>query len=197
MDKLGVKILERAGQMGFTESLAFDTRLLVPQKRIRGFCEENKCGDYNNNYMCPPYVGSLDEIKGQLEEFHWGILLRYSRSMEIKKGNREITESKVTFLNKILQLEEFVRGEGIEHMWGICGGSCGLCEPCHARLNVPCLYPDKARASLEALGIEVLDLLDELGLDNRFYPDKITWTGCILFDYKSQGTCTSEAYTIR
>ena len=182
MDKLGIKILERAGQMGFTESLAFDPGLLVPKQRTRDFCEEDKCGDYNNNYMCPPCVGSLEEIKGQLEEFHRGLLLRYSRSMEVKKGNKEITDSKAAFHNKILQLEEFMRGEGIEHMWGISGGSCGLCEPCHARLSEPCLYPDKAKASLEALGIDVLDLLDEFGLDNKFYPDKITWTGCILFD---------------
>ena len=58
-----------------------------------------------------------------------------------------------------------------------------VCDPCHARLSEPCLYPDKAEVSLEALGIDVLDLLDAFGLDNKFYPDKITWTGCILFDY--------------
>ncbi len=182
IDKLGIKILERARQMGFTASLAFDPRLLVPKQRIRSFCEEDKCGHYNNNYMCPPYVGSLEEIKGQLGEFQQGLLLRYSRSMKVEKGNKEIAESKLVFHNKILQLEEFMRGEGIERMWGISGGSCGLCEPCQARLGQPCLYLNKAKASLEALGIDVLALLDGLGLENKFYPDKITWTGCILFD---------------
>ena len=33
----------------------------------------------------------------------------------------------------------------------------------------------------EAAGLDVLSLLDKLGLDNNFYPDRITWTGCILF----------------
>ena len=42
------------------------------------------------------------------------------------------------------------------------------------------MYPDKARMSMEAIGIDVLGLEKELGLDNKFYDDKINWTGCIL-----------------
>ena len=62
------------------------------------------------------------------------------------------------------------------------GGSCGLCEPCHAKLGEPCAYPEKVRTTLEALGIDVMSLLGLLGLDSGFHPDKVTWTGCILFN---------------
>ena len=44
VDKLDVKILEKAGQMGFTTVLAFIPELLIPEQRIRDFCLENKCG---------------------------------------------------------------------------------------------------------------------------------------------------------
>ena len=181
VDKLDVKILEKAGQMGFTASLVFDARQLIPEQRIRDFCLENKCGHYQGNYMCPPFVGSIQEIQERLKDFRRGILLQYLISLEVKKGNKEIRESRVVFHNKILQLEKFLEDAGIENMWGISGGSCGLCEVCQAKLDEPCLYPDKAKTSLEALGIDVLTLLDKLGLDNKFYPDRITWTGCILF----------------
>ena len=187
MDRLDMKILERAGQIGFTEGLAFAHELLIPEQRIRDFCQENKCGHYLGNYMCPPYIGSIVEMKERLGEFHRGVLLQYSKSLEVKRGNKEVRESRVALHNKILEIEEFMRNEGIERMWGISGGSCALCDVCQAKLGEPCVYPDKAKTSLEALGVNVLALLHKLGLDNKFYPDKITWTGCILFEHSPPG----------
>jgi len=48
-------------------------------------------------------------------------------------------------------------------------------------MDEPCTYPDRARMSLEAIGIDVIKLLDKFGLDSEFHPDRITWTGCILY----------------
>ena len=78
-------------------------------------------------------------------------------------------------------MEEALKARGINPVWGMIGGNCGLCDICKARSNEPCLYPEKARMSLEAIAIDVMALLDKFGLDNKFYEDKITWTGCILY----------------
>ena len=181
MDEIIEMVTGRARQMGMEGGLEFAPALLVPEPRIRDFCLENKCGHYRNNYMCPPYVGSLDEMATRLGEFRRSVLLQYTRSLEVRKGNKEIRESKVDFHKKILQMEDLLRSRGLEQVWGMSGGSCGLCETCQAKVGEPCLYPEEARNSLEAAGIDVLSLLDKLGLDNKFYPDRITWTGCILF----------------
>ncbi len=131
--------------------------------------------------MCPPYVGSLGEIKAQLKKFHRCILLQYSKILDVRSDNKGLKQSKIDFHNKILRLEEFLRNKGVKHAWGMIGGSCELCKVCKAKLGEPCLYPDKARMSLESIAIDVMALLDKFGLDSKFHSDKITWTGCILF----------------
>lgn len=181
MDAMVNKVKEQAERLGMGTAVEFAPQLLAPETRIREFCLENKCGNYLGNYACPPYCGSLEEIDRRLRQFNRGILLRGTWHLEVIKGNREIRESRVEFHNRVLQLEEFLRARGVERMWGMSGGSCGLCEVCRAKLDEPCLYPDKVRTTLEALGVDVMALLKRLGLDGQFYPDKITWTGCILF----------------
>ena len=64
---------------------------------------------------------------------------------------------------------------------GMIGGSCELCSVCKAVTKEPCPYPVKARMSLESIAIDVMGLLDHLGLESEFRPDRIKWTGCMLF----------------
>lgn len=176
-----ISVLKFARQLRIETYLEFNSGLLVPEQRIRDLCFENKCGNYRNHYMCPPYVGSIGEIKARLKKFQRGVLLQYSKSLDVRNDNESLKQSKIDFHNKILQLEEVFRNEGIKHVWGMIGGSCELCEVCGAKLGEPCPYPDKARMSLESIAIDVSALLDKFGLDNKFHTDKITWTGCILF----------------
>ncbi len=91
-----------------------------------------------------------------------------------------VIESQKDFHNQILTIEEFLYENGISPVWGMIGGNCRLCDTCGAGKGEPCLNPDKARMSLEAIGIDVLGLLDRLGLDSRFHNNRIIWTGCIL-----------------
>ena len=170
-----------ARQLGIETCLEFSPELLAPEQRIRDLCFENKCGNYGTHYMCPPYIGSLEEIEARLKKFQRGILLQYSKPLDVRNDNEGLRQSKIEFHNKILQLEELLRNEGVTEVWGMIGGSCELCNICRDKLGKPCPYPDKARISLTSIAIDVLAFLDKFGLDNKFHPDKITWTGCILF----------------
>ena len=107
---MGVSGLARP--LGIETCLEFEARRLVPQRRIRGFCAENKCGNYGVNYMCPPHIGSLREIKARLQAFRRGVLLRYSESLDVSHDREGVKRTKVTFHNKILQLEDFLKMRG-------------------------------------------------------------------------------------
>ena len=161
--------------------LGFDPGLLVPEQRIRELCAEDKCGNYQKHYMCPPLVGSVGEMKRRLRKFRRGLLLQYSRPLGAARDAEELKQTKLDFHNIILQLEDFMRDAGVEPVWGMIGGACELCEVCGARTGKPCPYPDRARTSLESIGVDVQALLGGFGLDNEFRPHRITWTGCVLF----------------
>jgi predicted metal-binding protein len=176
-----MKIKEYSEKLGINVCVEINPDVLVPEERIRKYCEENKCGSYGRNYTCPPNAGSLDEIRERLKNFSRGYLFQYSREMDLKNDRKKLIKSKDDFHKMILKLEDFIKKEGIENVWGLIGGNCGLCRNCAIQKDKPCRHPDKARMSLEAIGIDVVGLLDKLGLDSNFHSDRITWTGCILY----------------
>jgi predicted metal-binding protein len=175
-----VRVTEFTRQLGIETCFEFDSEIVVPEERIRAFCLENKCGNYRGNYTCPPYVGSLEEIRIKLKKFQRGLLLQYSKSLDVKGDREGIKQTKIEFHHKILSVEEFLSERGKSQLWGMIGGNCGLCDICQAKISKPCLYPDKARMSLEAIAVDVIGLLEKFGLDGKFHADKITWTGCVL-----------------
>jgi predicted metal-binding protein len=175
-----MELKEFARQLGIEICHEFGSRILLPEDRIRAFCRENKCGSYSNNYMCPPRVGSIEEIKNKLKKYRRGILLLYSLDINVRSDREGVIRTQKEFHQKILRMEEYLKEKGISKVWGLIGGNCRLCDVCQARTAQPCLYPDEARMSLEAIGIDILALLSSFGLDNRFHAHKITWTGCIL-----------------
>ena len=61
-----MKLDQLAKQFGITTYREFDVIKLIPTDWVRAFCFQNKCGNYGNNYMCPPLVGSLEELKLKL-----------------------------------------------------------------------------------------------------------------------------------
>ena len=172
---------ELANDLGMETCMDFNPELLVPEERIRALCFENKCDNYGKNYTCPPYVGSLEEIRFKLRNYQHGLLLQYSKAIDVKGNKEGVIQTKKDFNKKVLQMEEALKERGINPTWGMIGGNCGLCDTCKARTDEPCPYPDKARLSLEAIAIDVLALLDKFGLDNNFHEGRITWTGCILY----------------
>ncbi len=161
--------------------LEIDPANLVPEERIRKYCEENQCGSYGKNYTCPPNVGSFDQIRERLKNYSQGYLFQYSRELDLKKDVKKLLKSKYDFHRIILKIEDYMQKEGIANTWGLIGGNCGLCDICSIQKDKSCRHPDKARTSLEAIGINVVGLLDNLGLDSNFRQDRITWTGCILY----------------
>jgi predicted metal-binding protein len=169
-----------AGLLGIEIAGQFDPETIVPEERIRAFCRQDKCGNYALNYMCPPFVGTIEEIKAKLNNYRRGLLIRYTREIDIQKDREGVFRTQTDFHHKILKIEKCLCKSERAPVWGLIGGNCRLCPVCRAKTSEPCLFPGEARMSLEAIGIDVLRLLAKLGLDNRFHADKITWTGCIL-----------------
>ena len=176
-----MSVSEYAEKLGIGVCVEIDPALLVPEERIRKYCEENKCGSYGRNYTCPPNAGSLDEISERLKNCNHGYLFQYSKELDLKKDFKKILKSKDDFHKIILKIEDSMNKSGIDDVWGLIGGNCGLCHACAIQKDKPCRHPDKSRMSLEAIGIDVVGLLNKLGLDSNFHRDRITWTGCILY----------------
>ena len=168
-------------RMGFETCVSLDPGLLLPEERIRGFCAENRCGQYGMHHMCPPRVGTVQELGQRLHSYREGFLLRHTEMVNVQDDSEGVKRTKRVFHQKVLETERMLKEAGYEPVWGLIGGECALCEPCRARFEEPCPWPEKARPSLESAGVDVAALLDRFDLDGSFYPDRVTWTGCVLF----------------
>lgn len=169
---------EIAARLGLNACLPFDPAVLAPSETVRGYCRNNKCGTYGRNYMCPPYCGTLVKLSRKLRDYTGAWLLQYSAPLDLRNDPAAVDASKLDFHHKVLALEKEFPPE--RTVWGLIGGSCGLCESCNVLRGKPCAHPGEARSSLESIGISVADLLESLGLTLEFRDDRITWTGAIL-----------------
>jgi predicted metal-binding protein len=167
--------------IGIKTCVSFTPTLLRPEERIRELCRVNRCGKYRKHYMCPPYVGSLDDIRRRLAPFRHGVLLQHQTPLDVKNDREGLRNSKIAFHQMVLETEAHLKTHGAKTVWGMIGGDCTLCRTCLARIDAPCPYPNRARTSLESIGVDVMSLLDSFSLDKGFHPDKITWTGCVLY----------------
>jgi predicted metal-binding protein len=176
-------IAEYVGTLGATNCQFVASQSLVPEERIRGYCYENKCGCYQRHLTCPPNTGTVQEVKERLKPFKTGILIQYSKDIDVRNDKDGLRETKLKLHHIILETERYLKEEmGTDNVWGMIGGNCAWCDECAGYRDGPCTYPDKARVSMEALAIDVMALLEKLGLDTGFYDDKITWTGIVLLD---------------
>jgi predicted metal-binding protein len=173
---------EFTSKLGIDTAVHFDAAMLAPEERIRKYCADNLCGCYGKNYMCPPQAGSIEETKARLGEYNRGILVECSTPLDVKRDIKGLNKTKLDFHRKILKTENYLKENGASRVLGLIGGNCSLCEPCYSQTGKPCAHPDRARSSLEAQGIDVMDLRRKLGLEAAFHADKITWTGCLLID---------------
>ena len=176
-----MNVCDYARELGITTSIEFRPAVLVPEERIRAYCRADECRNYGKNYMCPPYIGTLEEIAARLAGYDRGILFQYEKWLDVKNDLSGLVRTKDDFHGKILRIESYLQQQGIRDVWGLIGGNCGLCGPCRAVDGEPCPYPDRARPSLESMAVDVQKFLARFGLDLEFRADRITWTGAVLY----------------
>ena len=88
------ELTELARQAGFSAAVISADRVPVDGK-FRAFCEENRCGQYNANYACPPDCGSVEEMFRKIRSAEKALVLMtqwpidgYQDTAVIRNGKR-------------------------------------------------------------------------------------------------------------
>jgi predicted metal-binding protein len=101
------------------------------------------CPLYASSKMCPPNTPRPQDFERALRKYSWGILVK-TRPHEINEIVVEV-EKRAFLMGHYLAL-------------GLRGGPCPLCKEC-TNPDESCRHPEKARPSMEALGIDVFATL--------------------------------------
>lgn len=119
------------------------------------FCKS--CNKYGKTWACPPFRYDPKEIMAQFQHVYL-----IASKVDLQTQSLKDTEEKEEFYERIIKairapldqaLLKFERDYPSSRVFY--AGNCHLCPACTRFENIPCRYPEKMRASLEAYGFDV------------------------------------------
>ena len=172
-------IIDAALQTGFDAAVIIKTKNIPFDFDFRHYCEENICGQYNENYSCPPDCGTREEMQEKI--------FGKRRALVVQSVNKiaefsapEFEWAKKRHCSFAVELERKLKALGVEGFTvGACG--CTMCEPCAKKLNLPCTFPEYRYSCTSAYCINVRALSKACALKYDLSPD-LALFGMYVFD---------------
>ncbi|HWR05611.1 DUF2284 domain-containing protein [Sporomusa sp.] len=151
-------------------------------EEFRKACEQNTCRRYNTNWMCPPAVGPIGELIAKVRKYKQGLLFQtvhqLARSLDYKGMLAAGVEHEKRFRKIIANIEN--KYPSLD-MLPLNAGPCLYCPRCGYLDNEKCRFPDKAISSVEAHGIDVMNLEKVCGIPYYNGKNTVSYVALILF----------------
>lgn len=167
---------------GATYAKCFSPHKLVFSSKFRKYCEENLCGHYGTNWMCPPAVGPIEELKEKIMKFENGVVFQTVtevKDMRDKEGLDKARDSHNDFLRRISKV--FSEKYKDADIFPMGAGHCEICERCAYLDKEKCRHPEMTLPSAEAYGIDLGDLLKSCGLKFSYSEHSVAYVSLILW----------------
>ena len=158
-------------KLGADEARVVDASRIPVEDAVAFKCRVPRCFGYNNCAECPPHAPKPTEIRQLLKGYSHGLLFVHRVNSELLKRDRNDKERKAAFrsiLDIVSKLESAAFYDGHYLAVGFSAGSCfsSLCDPklgCQVLKGEKCRFPLKARPSMEAVGLDVYNLIASSG----------------------------------
>ncbi len=149
---------------------------------FRSLCEQNVCGSYGKNWMCPPDAGDIDELMAALKSYEYILVYQTVSTLEDSYDFEGMADAAEKHHKLMYEIREDIEKTDLKRKLFLGAGGCRLCKVCAKRTNEPCRHPDKATPSLEAYGVNVSKLAAAAGMKYINGVNTVTYFGAVLFD---------------
>lgn len=174
-------IIEDIISFGVKYAKPFELQNIDFDNKFREYCKENVCGNYGTNWMCPPGVGEIEDLKKEVMNFKKGIVYQTIHPVKNIRDRRETDKIKNKHNNFTRELTEKLRGKYNDlEFFPMGAGACELCTTCGYLKGEKCIYPQKSISSAEAYGINLGSLLKSCGLQFNYSDDTLAYVGVLL-----------------
>ncbi len=158
---------QEAIRLGATDSKVINAKDIPIEDAIVEMCRPPACDSYGTCANCPPFVMTPKEARIWISHFDKGIFFKIDLEPELLFSERQFRPFERIF-RIASQLEQRSKELGWKHSWTLAAGSCKpvFCPdaPCEALIDGgKCRFPDLARPSMEAIGINVFRLAGKVG----------------------------------
>lgn len=163
----------------------------IVDERVRLKCLVPRCLRAGETPNCPPHAPDLDLTRKAIGRFSWAVLFhcRVEPLEDFSPGTGKTQADKRRVLSfhrqgsdVIYALERQAYKDGYHLALGLGGGSCKdyLCQGmlCQFLDSGRCRFPHRARPAMEAMGIDVIDLINKVGWEAYALLDDLSSVPC-------------------
>lgn len=179
-EKMGFEL--RLEKYHLTEYKTFDVNFIRFDQAFRNLCQQNVCGHYGKNHMCPPAVKDIKEWEKEIRSYNNAVIITKVYPTKDNLDRKSMLEGMVDFQKKLIGLkEDLADGFPEKRFLLLGGGACLICKKCNYPDGEPCRFPEKAFPSVEACGINVMGLSKSAGVKYSNGKNTVTYIGVVLY----------------
>ena len=156
-----------------------DPRALEFNGRIRWICE-HECPMYGTTWACPPGVGSLEECERKCASYENCLLISSIVEVSDIANLEETLATRPDHEALTNQVRDIMEEQGIQP-YVLSTEACAICERCAMLDGQPCRHPERMHPCVESHGINVVPILETLGLEFQFGANVVTWISLLFF----------------
>ena len=171
------RYVQKALEMGASHAAVIKAAEIPVDERITLKCQIPRCFGYGAGANCPPNTMRPAELRELLEKYHWAVVFTLDVPPEVIVRNKSTIKERVSAFQKIYKMVSEVESlafyDGHYLAFGFGAGSCrhtfcGQQDSCLALEGKRCRFSLLSRPSMEAVGIDVYQLVARRGWD--IYP---------------------------
>lgn len=157
-------------------------------EEFRKACEQNVCRKYNTNWVCPPAVGQFAELKNQACQYKQGLFFQTVHKIASSFDLNGMYAAKKVHDKVFREILDNVKNKHkLKDILPLNAGACEFCPRCAYLDHEKCRFPDEAFASVEAYGIDVINLEKACGIPYYNGKNTVSYVGLILFNDAAKG----------
>jgi len=182
-----------ATELGASGAAAIPAGQVIIDERVRLKCLVPRCLRAGETPNCPPNAPELDLVRKALGRYSSAILLKCDiepiEDYAPKRGGTDATQRRTLSFHRksadiVYEIERLAYKDGYYLAMGLGGGSCKdyLCNGlvCQFLDSGRCRFPQRARPAMEAMGIDVIDLINKAGWESYALLDDIESIPCAI-----------------
>lgn len=174
-------LASKALALGAYKAKVIEAKDISCDRSFRDMCASNSCGMYGRCYMCPPDVGDIDALMGEINNYSFALVYQTVSELEDSFDFEGMVAAKKRSYPLAQTLRSVFADMNISKVLHLGAGGCGVCKPCAKESGEPCRFPEKAMPSLEAYGINVSELAKAADMKYINGQNTVTYFGAVLF----------------
>ena len=147
--------------------------------RIRWICQ-HECPMYGKSWACPPGVGEVGECEKKCRRYVNCLMISTITEISDIANIPEALATRGDHEAITNTVRELFRQQGVEP-YILSTEACAVCDRCAILDGQPCRLPDRMHPCVESHGINLLPLLEQLGVAFQYGENVVTWFSLLFF----------------